>query len=225
MTAVFITGAARGIGLELARAYKAAGAQVLAGVRSPAQASELAATGAEIFALDVAAADSVRKLAAELQGRAIDVLINNAGVIGPDRQDALDMDFDGFLQALAINTLGPMRVTQALLPNLKAAGAARVGVISSRMGSMQLAHSSDRAAYRVSKAAVNKAVQCMATDLRPLGIAMAALHPGWVRTDMGGSNADISPQESAAGIRATLDALTLDTTGKFWNYDGKPLGW
>jgi NAD(P)-dependent dehydrogenase (short-subunit alcohol dehydrogenase family) len=223
MATIFITGGARGIGLALAKVYAAAGDQVVLGVRDPAVA-RAHAPFAEVMPLDVTDDASVAALANTLGDRAIDLLINNAGVIGPARQSALDMEFDGFAAALAANTLGPLRVTQALLPNLRAASGAKVAVISSQMGALSSA-APGYVAYRASKAAVNKVFQCLAGDLAPEGIAVAAVHPGWVRTDMGGAGADLAPEQSAAGIRRTLERLTIATTGRFWNYDGAELRW
>lgn len=221
MARIVITGGNRGIGRELARLYAAAGDEVVLGLRRSDVASGLPG---EILALDVSSDESVAAFAAALKGRTVDLLINNAGVIGPDRQSTLDTDFAGFLETLNINTLGPLRVTQALLGNLRQSGAAKVAIISSLMGS--LAHAkSDRVAYRASKAAVNKVAQALATDLGAEGIAVAALHPGWVRTDMGGASADISPGESARGVKAVIDDLSIAVTGRFWNYDASPLPW
>jgi NAD(P)-dependent dehydrogenase (short-subunit alcohol dehydrogenase family) len=145
-------------------------------------------------------------------------------VIGPDRQSTTDMDFTGFIETLNVNTVGPLRVTQALLPALRRSKAARVAIISSRMGSLSYA-SSDRIAYRASKAAVNKVSQGLATDLAVDGITVAAFHPGWVRTEMGGANADIDVTESAEGIMRVIDDMKLRQTGHFWNYDGSTASW
>lgn len=218
---VVITGANRGIGLELARAYADAGYNLILGVRSGVDQLEFAA---EIVPLDVRSDASVRAFAAALDGRTVDILINNAGIIGPERQAALDTDFDGFLETLNVNTLGPLRVTQALLPQLRRSAGAKVAIISSQMGSMSYARS-DHVAYRASKAAANKVGQCLATDLAAEGIALALLHPGWVRTDMGGPNADLSPAESARWVKAVIDALTPATTGSFWDHDGATIAW
>jgi len=221
MALIVITGGNRGIGRELARLYAEGGDRVVLGVRKPEAAGSLPGTA---LPLDVGDDGSAAAFAGLLEGEPIDVLINNAGVIGPDRQSALDADFAGFLDTLNVNTLGPLRVTQALLPNLRKAAGAKVAIVSSQMGSMSYAKS-DHVAYRASKAAVNKVAQCLATDLAEEGIAVAALHPGWVRTDMGGPGADIAPEESAAGLKAVIDRLSPETTGRFWNYDGASLAW
>jgi len=223
MTTVVITGAGRGIGLALARSYVAAGATVIRTLRDPAASAEPAL--GEVLPLEVADAGSVAALAEALADRPIDVLINNAGIIGPQGPSSLDTDFDGFLDTLKINTLGPLRVTQALLPNLRLSKhAPRVAIISSRMGSLSYAKSDD-IAYRASKAAVNKIAQALATDLAPEGIAVASIHPGWVRTDMGGADADIDPVTSAEGVKAVIDGLSVANTGRFWNYDGTERAW
>jgi NAD(P)-dependent dehydrogenase (short-subunit alcohol dehydrogenase family) len=221
MARVVITGGNRGIGSELAKAYAAAGDEVILGIRNP---DAVGTSAYELLTLDVSNDDSVSAFAQLLNGRPVDILINNAGIIGPERQSARDADFDGFLQTLNVNSVGPLRVTQALLPNLEAATGAKVVIISSRMGSLSGAEA-DQLAYRASKAAVNKVARGLATELAQNGIAVASLHPGWVRTDMGGAGADIAPEESAQGIKNVIDQLTLDGSGRFWGFDGAELDW
>jgi NAD(P)-dependent dehydrogenase (short-subunit alcohol dehydrogenase family) len=221
-----ITGAGRGIGAEIVRVLLERGDRVIATLRDPSAmpggwTREIETGRLKGVPLDVRDAGSVAE-AARLVDEPIHVLVNNAGVIGPKRQSTLDMDFDGFLDALAINTLGPLRIVQAFLPHLRRAGGAKIVTLTSRMGSMSYAKS-DRIAYRASKAAANKIVQGLATDLQGEGIVSIAMHPGWVRTDMGGTGADISVEESAAGIVRVIDALTVADTGRFFNYDGGPL--
>jgi NAD(P)-dependent dehydrogenase (short-subunit alcohol dehydrogenase family) len=223
MTTIFITGASRGIGLELARLYSAKGCRVIAGVRDVAQTQSLL-PDAECIELDVASNTLTAALSRKLQNDSIELLINNAGVIGPEAQTSSQMDFEGFIDTLNVNTLGPLRVAQALLPALKRAKAAKIVTITSKMGSLSYA-SSDHIAYRASKAAVNKVMQCVATDMKPQGIAVAVIHPGWVRTDMGGTSADIDVSTSAKGIMAVIEKLSISTTGQFWNYDGSAIQW
>jgi len=222
MGAVVITGASRGIGLELARLFLRDGAEVVLGNRSASKTAD--ALDCKIVPLDVTDPSSIGTFKDALGDLSVSVLINNAGVIGPSRQSSENMDFDGFADVLATNTLGPLRVVQALLPNLRREKASKIVTVSSRMGSMSYAKS-DRVAYRASKAAVNKVMQCLATDLLEDGIAAASIHPGWVRTDMGGPDADIDPVDSARGVKAVIDALSIGTTGKFWSYDGSVLDW
>ncbi|HWG04018.1 MAG TPA: SDR family NAD(P)-dependent oxidoreductase, partial [Beijerinckiaceae bacterium] len=173
---------------------------------------------------DVSDVASINSLTAKLGRRPIDVLINNAGIMGPARQSGLDMDFDGLAQALAVNAIGPLHVTQALLPNLRAAGSAKIVAISSRLA-MLADPGSSSLAYRASKAALNKLFQGVATDLKQDGIAVLILSPGWVRTDMGGRSAPLSVAESAAGILREIDELTLARTGHFRDYSGREVPW
>jgi NAD(P)-dependent dehydrogenase (short-subunit alcohol dehydrogenase family) len=226
MTTILITGVSRGIGRALCEDALRRGLDVIGSVRDAATAKALRAEfGAQFQALvfDVTDANALAKAAAALD-RPIDILINNSGVIGPDRQSALDMDFDGLRHTLEVNTLAPLRVTQAFLPHLKRSAKPRILTISSGMGSMSYA-SSDHLAYRISKAAVNKAMQGLATDLKRQGVAVAVLHPGWVRTDMGGRGADIEADVSAKGILDIAERLDIAATGKFLRYDGADMAW
>jgi len=230
MTTWLISGAGRGIGLQLTRLVLARGDEALAGVRDPSSAADLQALKAQhgarlrLVALDVSDEASIAAARAEVGDRPVDVLVNNAGVIGPERQSALDMDFAGFLRTLDVNTLGPLRLVQAFLPNLRAAGRAKIATLTSRMGSLSLA-ASDHAAYRASKAAANKLMQALAADLAPEGISVVALHPGWVRTDMGGPAAEIGVEESAAGLLKVIDGLDAGSTGQFRDWRGEVLPW
>ncbi|WP_419910075.1 SDR family oxidoreductase [Hoeflea sp.] len=226
MTTVLITGVGRGIGHEMARLALDRGWSVIGSVRQQAHADLLRDLAAERFTplvFDVRDGEAVEAAAASVD-RAVDVLINCSGVIGPERQSVLDMDFDGFADTLAINTVGPLRVVHAFLPHLKRSDRARILTLSSFMGSMSHAKS-DTMAYRASKAAVNKVMQGLASELRPQGITVATAHPGWVRTDMGGKFADLSPEESAASVLDLCDRLELSSTGHFWNWDGEQLAW
>ncbi|EDQ31954.1 Dehydrogenase with different specificity [Hoeflea phototrophica DFL-43] len=226
MTTILITGTNRGIGLELAKQALAKGWTVYGSARS-----EVTDPDAHIcehpkfhdLVFDVTDYEAVRAAASSIS-EPIDILINNAGIIGPDRQSTLDMDFDGFAQTIAVNTLAPLAVSQAFLPHLRRSAAPRILTISSSMGSLSYAKS-DRIAYRASKAAVNKVMQGLATDLEPIGIAVAMLHPGWVRTDMGGAEADIDAGTSANGILKIAEGLTLKRTGRFFNWDGSSAAW
>ena len=228
MPVVLITGANRGIGLELAKRYAARGDRVIACCRHPESAIGLKAVqgNVSVHALKVDDPASVAALASSLGGQAIDLLINNAGVLGPDYGDqtATRMDFDGWAQAFAINTMGPVRVMQALLPNLRAAQQARVMTVTSQMGALSLDMALGHA-YSATKAAINKFMRLAALDLAKEGIAVGLIHPGWVKTDMGGPEADITVEESGAGIVATTEKLNLSTTGSFWKWNGETHGW
>ncbi|MBF5045002.1 SDR family oxidoreductase [Aggregicoccus sp. 17bor-14] len=225
-----ITGANRGIGLELVRQALARGDRIHAGVREPARAEALTALaeGAQgrlrVGALDVASDASVRAFAAQVQGP-VHVLVNNAGLrVRPDALEPLDLD--GALQAFQVNALGALRVTGALLPRLREAGSgARVVNLSSSLGSIAGNDSGGAYGYRMSKAALNMATRSLAGDLRPEGLLAVALSPGWVRTDMGGGEAPVGVEESAAGLLAVIDGLCPEQSGRFLDFRGQPLGW
>ena len=229
MTTILVTGANRGIGLELVKALLNNGNAVVATARQPDAASALmdlkkTRPGLEIEALNVTDEQSIARLAAKFGERPLDGLINNAGIIGPDDQSTLNMDFRGWMDTFATNTVAPLQITQALMPALRRAPQARILTISSLMGSMS--HSkSDRIAYRSSKTAVNKVMQALAGDVREFNITVACAHPGWVQTDMGGANADITPAQSGTGLIEVFEALTIEKTGTFFNYDGTILPW
>ncbi len=230
MSTILITGANRGIGLALVEAFAGRDDHVVATVRDPNRLEGLAAAMArfpghiEVHRLEVTDFASIAALAARLAGRPLDVLINNAGTLGPERQSTLDMDFDGWIDAFRINTLAPLAVAQAFLPNLRLAEHPKILTVSSGMGSMST-FQSDKIAYRSSKAAVNKVMQGLGTDLKGEGIAVAVCHPGWVRTDMGGAEADISPEMSATGITRIVDHMSLSRTPAFHVWDGGSLTW
>ncbi|MDQ4061606.1 MAG: SDR family oxidoreductase [Pseudomonadota bacterium] len=229
-TTILVTGASRGLGFGLVRALAQRGERVLAACRAPEEASALqglALTSRKditVHRMDVTDGVSVAAARAVIGDAPVHGIINNAGIIGPQRQSTLDMDFDGFLETLAVNTLGPLRVVQAFLPNLRAAPAAKILTITSRMGSFA-ASGTDRIAYRTSKAAVNRIMLALARDLEPEGIAVGLVHPGWVRTDMGGDSADLGIEESVAGILKAFDGLSVATAGRFLDYDGAEIAW
>ncbi len=230
MATVLITGANRGIGLELARAYATGGDRVFAACRKRAEAKALNALAAgsngavSVHALDVADGASVAALAKSLAGVPIDVLINNAGVNGGPRQSLSDTDFDAWTDALAIMTIGPFRVVQALLPNLEAASAAKVMTVTSQLGASTWPFGGSYA-YASAKAGVNSVMRALALDLKSKGIVVSLVHPGWVKTDMGGAGADITPQDSAAGIHKVIAGLALETTGTFYKWNGDIHPW
>jgi NAD(P)-dependent dehydrogenase (short-subunit alcohol dehydrogenase family) len=230
MANVLITGANRGIGLELARAYAAAGDRVHAACRDPNAAEALNALAAasngavSVHALDVADGASVAALAAGLAGAPIDILINNAGVSGGARQSLADTDFDAWADALNIMTIGPFRVVQALLPNLQASPGAKVMTVTSQLGASTWPFGGSYA-YASAKAAVNSVMRALAIDLKAKGVVVSMIHPGWVKTDMGGAGADITPQESAAGIHKVIAGLTIEHTGAFYKWNGEIHPW
>ena len=229
-TTILVTGANRGLGFGLVKALAGRGDRVLAACREPERAAALQAlpltTGKDIsvYRMDVTDGASVAAARALVGDRPVHGLIANAGVIGPQRQSTLDMDFGGFLDTLAANTLGPLRVVQAFLPNLRAAERPKILAVTSRMGSFANP-GTDRAAYRTSKAALNRLFQMLARDLEPEGIAVGLVHPGWVRTDMGGAAAELSVDQSVSGILRVFDALSVETTGRLVDHDGTEIAW
>ncbi len=216
MTHVLITGCNRGIGRAMAEAALARGWDVTGTVR---QDTDL--PGATLIDAEM---DNIKTLAAALETLPpLDILINNAGVIGPDRQATRDMDLPGFRHTLTVNTLAPLAVSQACLPALKQRPGSRILSISSQMSAMSY-RKSDRIAYRASKAALNKVMQGLATDLETEGITVALVDPGWVRTDMGGPGADEDPVAVADGILSLAERLTMQDTGKFFRFTGEERG-
>lgn len=228
MANVLITGANRGIGLEMVKLYADRGDTVLACCRNASDAEALNAVSGDVEVIEVQVSDgaSVASLAGVLGDRAVDVLINNAGMYGPasEQQSAYAMDFEGWAETFEVNTMAPVRVMQALMSNLKASNSARVVTITSQMGALSL-DMPVAYAYCTSKAALNKFMKMAALELSKEGINVCVIHPGWVQTDMGGPNADITPAESAEGIVSTIDGLNAETNGSFWKWDGEAHGW
>lgn len=221
---VLVTGANRGLGLELARQYAAAGWQVIGTARSPKSATELAALGVRVLQLDVADDASVARLASALGETSLDLLINNAGIM--DRNGSLEeVDVATMARVLDVNALGPMRVTKALLPALRRGQTRQVVSITSGLGSIADNTSGDFYGYRESKAALNMFIRSLAADLADEGFTCIVISPGWVQTDMGGSNANLTPAESVRAMRAVFDNLTPAASGRFYNHDGSLLPW
>ncbi|MCP3902773.1 MAG: SDR family oxidoreductase [Planctomycetes bacterium] len=221
---VLVTGANRGLGLEFARQYRAAGWNVIGTTRKPAAADELRATGAEVMQLDVTDAESIAKLARELAGRPIDLLINNAGV-GSRTPTIEGLDAKSAERVLAVNLLGPMRVTSALLPNVRAGAGKQIVAISSGLGSIADNTSGRWYGYRESKAGLNMFMRSLAAELRGEGFVCVVLSPGWVRTDMGGPEAPLSPKQSITGMRRVIDGLDAEKSGHFYGHDGAEIPW
>jgi NAD(P)-dependent dehydrogenase (short-subunit alcohol dehydrogenase family) len=226
---IVITGANRGIGLELTRQYLARGDSVYAGARTPGRARELAALLApsggrlQLHACDVSLEASVRTFASTVS-EPIDVLINNAGVRSrPDSLEALDLD--DAARTFQVNALGALRVTSALLPMLRRSAGAKIANISSGLGSIADNGSGGSYGYRMSKAALNMASRSLAQDLRAEGLIAVVLSPGWVQTDMGGTEAPTPVAESATGLISLIDRLTLQDSGTFLNFRGEPIAW
>jgi len=220
MARILITGTNQGIGLELAQQYAQRGDEVLATCRTASDA--LRAVGCEIIEnVDVADDASVAAMAQAVGERALDMVINNAGILTSESFDSLD--YARMRAQYEVNALGPLRVTHALKSNL--AADAKVGIVTSRVGSMDDNASGGNYGYRMSKAAANMAGVNLSHDLRPHGIAVALLHPGYVRTNMTGGNGITDTATAAAGLIERMDALSLETTGTFWHAEGYELPW
>jgi len=216
---VLITGANRGIGLEYAKQYTKKGYTVYGTARKPDAATQLKATGAIILKLDVTNDADIAAMAKTLQGKTIDVLINNAGII-----NRTETSREAMLQGFSVNTLGPMYVTEALLTNLKASNNPKVINISSQLGILKNG-SGKPVPYSVSKVGLNMVTRIQHTDHHRQGLIVISIHPGWNRTDMGGQNAPLSVQETVPQMIKTIDSLEAKDSGKFFNYDKKELPW
>ena len=221
MQRVAVTGANRGIGLEIVRHLRARGDEVIAICRE--SSAELEETGARVVApIDLGDSDSTASLASELRSESLDMLINNAGVLQSETLGQGDWE-DSLRRQFEINALGPLRVTLALA-GLMSRGS-KVGIVSSRVGSMADNSSGGNYGYRMSKAAVNMAGVNLAHDLRSRDIAVFLLHPGYVRTGMTGGRGSKDATSAGGELVALMDRLTLEDTGSFWHADGYPLPW
>ncbi len=220
MSTVLITGANRGIGLEFCRQYKDMGCNVIAVCRSPSQ--ELNDLDVDVIPdLDVSDMFAVDEMANQLKGKSIDIAINNAGIMLSETIDNLDLD--SIRKQLEVNALAPLQVTKALLPVM--AKPSKLILITSRMGSIADNTSGGKYGYRMSKAALNMAGVSLSHDLKDKGIAVAILHPGYVKTDMTNNSGNISTTESVNGLIQRIDALTAENSGTFWHSDGQVLPW
>jgi NAD(P)-dependent dehydrogenase (short-subunit alcohol dehydrogenase family) len=231
MPAVLITGANRGLGLEFARQYLADGWQVFATCRDPASAGELQRLARDssgkltIVAMDVTEAASIRKAAIRLEGVAIDLVINSAGIVGVSGQRPGNIDYASWARVLDVNTMGPLRVLEAFLDHIARSERRLVVTITSGMGSIGDNTTGGSIAYRTSKAAVNMVMRSAAIDLGPRGIVCVVVNPGWVKTDMGGPGATLTPQESVTALRRLIETLGPINSGKFYHYDGSEYPW
>jgi NAD(P)-dependent dehydrogenase (short-subunit alcohol dehydrogenase family) len=221
---ILITGAGRGLGLELARQFAAGGWAVIGTVRDLAKGAALP-RGAETHLCDVGDRRALARLAAGLRGRPIDVLFLNAGLRGARAPALGAIDHDSWAEVLRINVLAPTACVEALVDNVAASARRQIVMMSSRMGSIGGNGSGGEVVYRSSKAALNAVAKSLSIDLAPRGITVVCVHPGWVRTDMGGPGAPLSPEESVAGLRRVVEGLTPAAKGKFLNHDGAELPW
>ncbi len=221
---VLITGANRGIGLELARQYAAAGWHVIGTARKPAAADELDAIAAKVVQLDVTDPASIERMARDLADTPIDVLINNAG-IQPLMWKLDEIDFEAFDRALDVNLTGPVRVTRALLPNVRAGQLKKIVNVTTNLSSIADNTDGGFYGYRESKAGLNMFTKSIAVELAPEGFICIVMHPGWVKTDLGGPQAPLEVEESASGILHVIDSLTPADNGTFKTYAGEQMPW
>jgi NAD(P)-dependent dehydrogenase (short-subunit alcohol dehydrogenase family) len=225
---VLITGANRGIGLEFTQQYAQDGWNVLACCRDPQHAGTLQAlaksyANIRILLLDVADFAQIDALALQLKNDKIDVLINNAGVY--PESSLGDADTEDWLEAFKINTIAPLKMVTAFTTHVANSELKKIATLSSKMGGMSDNTSGGSYIYRSTKTAVNMVMKSLSIDVKPAGIAVVTLHPGWVLTDMGGSNALINTKTSVIGLRQVIENLNLSNTGKFIAYDGKEIAW
>ena len=231
MPSALITGANRGLGFEFVRQYLVDGWQVYAACRDPASASELrrlieTSDGKlRMLAMDVTDPASVDAAATELDGQAIDLLLNNAGIIGPQGQTIGNIDYEAWAEVLAVNTMGPMRVSEAFVEHVARSDRKLIVTLTSGMGSIADNSSGGSILYRSSKAAVNMVMRSLAIDLASRGITCVVVNPGWVRTDMGGPNASLQPAESISALRRLIATLGPEQSGKFFNHTGREYPW
>ncbi len=225
MTTYLITGANRGLGLEFARQLsKRSGVTLVGTAREPEKATELARLVHEVLPLDVADPASIGSLAERVKDRPVDVLINNAGVSG-EAKSIEKLGAEELARVFMVNAFGPMLVVRALLKNLRAGAKKTVFSITSQLGSIANNKGGSTYSYRASKAALNQLNMSLSNELKGEGFTCVVAHPGWVRTDMGGPEATLAPEESIAGLLRIIDGLRPQDTGKFCNYDGGMLPW
>lgn len=225
---VLITGASRGLGLEFTKQYAADGWNVLACCRHPQSAMALQALAAahsniKIHPLDVTDFAQIDALATQLKNESIDVLINNAGVY-PSSSFG-DTNYDEWANGFKVNSMAPLKMAEAFVQHITRSQLKKIATITSKMGSIDDNNSGESYSYRSSKCAVNMVMKSLSIDLKPYGISVVTLHPGWVQTDMGGSNALISATTSVAALRHVIEQLNIASTGKFIAYDGKAINW
>lgn len=227
----FITGCNRGLGLEFVQQLLARGQRVIATCRDIATATDLTALTLEhsgqlsLVEMDVSDEASMREAVALLNDEAIDVFINNAGVYGPRDANFGNVDGPAMAEVLYTNAVAPVLLTQLLIDNVRKGSGKKLVYVSSKMGSIADNGRGGSYIYRSSKTALNSVVKSLALDLAPEGIATATLHPGWVRTDMGGPNGLIDAPESVSGMLNVIDGLSVANTGQFFSYDGSTIAW
>ena len=230
MTNVLITGANRGLGLGFVKSFLAKNINVICTTRNIAGSKELLEckkkhpNNLEILELDLLEENSENTLSDLLSDKPVDIFINNAGV-GNSNQRFGVVSSKPWLELLKVNLIAPLTVTQAIIENIKKGSDKKIYFLSSQLGSIGDNTSGGMYIYRSSKTALNQVVKSLSVDLKPIGITVISLHPGWVKTDMGGPNAPVSIDESVKGMMKVIDTTDIGNTGTFLNYDGKELPW
>jgi NAD(P)-dependent dehydrogenase (short-subunit alcohol dehydrogenase family) len=224
MPTIAVAGASRGIGLELIRQFSAGGWRAIGTSREMAKGSAISAAGGEVYLCDVTDAASVARLGQGLAKESLDILVCNAGIYGPRDWSLGNTDYAAWAEVMQTNLFAPLRAIEALVEPVARSNTRTIALMSSRMGSIADA-GGNNAIYRTSKAALNALGKNLAIMLAPRGINVVSLHPGWVRTDMGGPSAAISVEESASGLKKVLTGIGPGDTGKFFNYDGSEIPW
>jgi len=224
VSSILISGAGRGLGLELARQYAADGWRVIGTVRDAAARKRLEKLGGEGTIADVTRPDELREVARKLKGEPLDVLYCSAGIIGKRGMALGSFDYASWEEVLRVNVLGAAALAEALVDNVAASERKVIAMMSSRLGSITES-SGMTLPYATSKAALNMLVKGLAATLAGKGVITVALSPGWVRTDMGGAGAPLAPETSVAGLRKVIGGLTPADSGKFFSYDGSSIPW
>lgn len=222
---VLITGANRGIGLAMAESFSKAGYSVIGTARNPDKAIELKNLSARVMQLDVSEPESVAALAKQIGDEPIDILINNAGMLSKEASDFEEVNIEALVTEFQVNALGPLRVTQALLPNVLAGKRKIVANISSLLASMELNNFGCCLGYGGSKAALNSFTNSLADKMADSGVAFVALHPGYVKTDLNGGAGSITTSQSATGLYTVITGLSAADNGKFLQFDGQTMPW
>lgn len=232
MKTVLVTGANRGIGLEFVKQYASDGWRVLACCRNPVKAVALNALAAQhkrhvvVYSLDVAEYEKIESLSRELSDESIDLLINNAGIYPTSRSDGFGAtDYDAWASAFHVNTMAPLKMAESFIQQVTKSQLKTFVTITSKMGSVADNRGGGSYVYRSSKSAVNMVMKSLAIDLESTGVISVLLHPGWVRTDMGGPNGLISTEQSVTGMRQVISQLKTENSGEFYAFDGQVVPW
>ena len=230
MATILVTGANRGLGLEFVDHYLDIGGEVIATYRNENSSADLIKMSNErsnlkLLQLDVSSNKSLNSFAEKLGDTPIDIFINNAGVYGPRNSSFGNVDEESWIPAIRINAIAPLLLTQSIIKNIRLGADKKMIYITSKMGSIDDNKGGGAYVYRSSKTALNAVVKSLSVDLKNEGIAVILIHPGWVKTDMGGPNALIDKETSVTGMTEVISNLNISSTGNFYNYDGTVISW